>query len=185
MVRKACSCRLSISTRRPACWRSALRRSGIDRTRRSPMAIRMITSFALSVWIAASPHGDPRQAPAPVAGTGIDVSRYSGAVDWSSVKAQGHVYGFVKATEGQTLEDPDFDTHWPKMKQAGILRGAYHFYVTRDDPAAQAKFFIKTVALEPGDLAPVLDVETLSAGAPPENLLQGIQTWLDLIEAQY
>ena len=143
-------------------------------------------AFALSLYLASSAHaGAPRQAIAPVAGTGIDVSRYSGAVDWKVVRAQGHVYGFVKATEGQTLKDPDFETHWPAMKQAGILRGAYHFYVTRDDPAAQAAFFISTASLEPGDLAPVLDVETLSAGAPPGNLLQGIQTWLDLIEAQY
>ena len=32
------------------------------------------------------------------------------------------------------------------------MRGAYHFYVTEDDPEAQAKLFIETVDLEPGDV---------------------------------
>lgn len=116
---------------------------------------------------------------------GIDVSRYSGAVDWNAVKAQGHAYAFVKATEGLTLKDPAFDGHWQKMKAAGVLRGAYHFYVTRDDPAAQARFFISTVMLQPGDFVPVLDIETLSSGAPFEAVIAGVQGWLDAVETHY
>ncbi len=65
---------------------------------------------------------------------GIDVSHYSGTVDWTKVKEGGYVFAFAKATEGMDDNDPMFAAHWPAMKKAGILRGAYHFYVTEDDP---------------------------------------------------
>lgn len=115
---------------------------------------------------------------------GIDVSSYSGTVDWSQVLAQGKGFAFLKATEGMTLKDSAFATNWPLVKQAGMLRGAYHFYVTEDDPEAQASFFIDNVSLEPGDLAPVVDVEVLGKGTQP-GLPGQLKTFVDLIAGHY
>ena len=115
---------------------------------------------------------------------GIDVSEYSGAVDWAAVVKGGYSFAFVKATEGVDLKDSSFDDHWYAMKRAGIIRGAYHFYVTEDDPHEQAAFFIKTVVLEPGDLAPVVDVELIGHGTSP-GLPQRLKTWLELVEKHY
>jgi lysozyme len=148
-------------------------------------AIVLICLFASLVGRPAAGRDGQRGSPAaPTAQieNGIDVSRYSGSVDWAAVKRQGHTYAFVKATEGETIKDPDFDSHWSALKRAGILRGAYHFYVTRDDPAVQAAFFNSAVTFEPGDLAPVLDIETLSKGAVPDSLVADIQVWLDAVE---
>ena len=38
-------------------------------------------------------------------------------------------------------------------RQHGFIRGAYHFYNPKTDASRQADFFIRSVKLEPGDLA--------------------------------
>ncbi len=115
---------------------------------------------------------------------GIDVSWHSGTIDWKKVVAEGHGFAFVKATEGMDLEDKTFEAHWSAMQEAGLLRGAYHFYITRDDPKAQAEFFIDTVKLESGDLVPVVDIETLSSGTKPD-LAANLKIWLEAVEEHY
>lgn len=115
---------------------------------------------------------------------GIDVSDHSGTVDWRKVADEGFAFAFVKATEGDDLKDSNFDDHWRQLKSAGIIRGAYHFYVTEDDPEDQARFFISNVTLEPGDLAPVVDVEMIGHNTPP-GLPGRLQRWLDIVEAHY
>jgi lysozyme len=112
---------------------------------------------------------------------GIDVSHYQGTVSWQQVRTAGIQFAFAKATDGLTWTDPNFATNWAGMKDAGLLRGAYHFFEPADDAAQQAEFFLSTVQVETGDLPPVLDVET--AGASSEALWQGVQTWLDQVEA--
>jgi lysozyme len=112
---------------------------------------------------------------------GIDVSHYQGTVDWQQVSAAGIQFAFAKATDGVTLADPEFATNWAGMKAAGILRGAYHFFEPTDDAGQQATFFLSNVQFESGDLPPMLDVET--SAATSEELWQGVQTWLDQVEA--
>jgi lysozyme len=115
---------------------------------------------------------------------GLDVSDHSGSVDWRQVEAGGHTFAFIKATEGVDLKDPAFDLHWPQLKEAGLVRGAYHFYVTEDDPEEQARFFIETVTLEPGDLAPVVDVELIGHGTH-EGLPERLRLFLDRLYGHY
>jgi len=115
---------------------------------------------------------------------GVDVSGHSGTVDWEEVRAGGHTFAFVKATEGVDLEDPAFDDHWPRLQETGLVRGAYHFYVTEDDPEAQARFFIDNVVLEPGDLAPVVDVELIGHDTPP-GLADRLRSFLEILEGHY
>jgi lysozyme len=111
---------------------------------------------------------------------GIDVSHFQGTVSWQQVQQAGVVFAIAKATDGLTYTDPDFATNWAAIKEAGLLRGAYHFYEPADDAAQQAEFFLSVVQLESGDLPPVLDVET--APAVGEDLWQGVQTWLEQVE---
>jgi len=112
---------------------------------------------------------------------GIDVSHYQGTVDWQQVQAAGIGFAFAKATEGTTWTDPEFAANWAGMQEAGLLRGAYHFFEPNDDAAQQATFFLQNVQLESGDLPPMLDVET--AAAAGTDLWQGVQTWLEQVAA--
>jgi lysozyme len=113
---------------------------------------------------------------------GIDVSHHQGPVDWQQVRADGKVFAFAKATEGIDLEDPLFDQHWTGIEEAGLLRGAYHFFRPEDDPIEQANFFLATAKLEPGDLPAVLDVE-LDKDLPAETLVEDVLAWLHHVEA--
>ncbi|HSF38641.1 MAG TPA: GH25 family lysozyme [Thermoanaerobaculia bacterium] len=113
---------------------------------------------------------------------GIDVSHYQGTVDWQQVAGAGMAYAFVKATQGVSTVDSQFAVNWPGVQAAGLLRGAYHFYQPGDDPQQQAENFLSVVQLEPGDLLPVLDIETLGSQTASE-IVQGIETWLGTVQA--
>ncbi len=120
---------------------------------------------------------------------GIDVSRYQSSVNWPLVKAMqsGDVklgFAFMKATEGSTLTDKQFERNWRKSRQTGVVRGAYHFFRAKTDAAAQARLFIKKVTLLPGDLPPVLDVESLDNQTAAE-MQDGVALWLHLVEQHY
>lgn len=94
---------------------------------------------------------------------GIDVSHLQGEVDWKEVLQAGYVFAFIKATEGETVVDPMFSQNWSGAGQAGLLRGAYHFFHAEDSPQTQAELFWKTVG-ENGELPLVVDVEQEESG---------------------
>ncbi|HMB92111.1 MAG TPA: GH25 family lysozyme [Rhodothermales bacterium] len=115
---------------------------------------------------------------------GIDVSHHQGDVDWEAVKAAGITFVYIKATEGNDYLDPKFQDNWKAVKEAGLVRGAYHFFHPHDSAATQARYFISTVQLEPGDLPPVLDIE-VAEGVTPENIDKEIQVWLEMVHEAY
>lgn len=117
---------------------------------------------------------------------GIDVSHYQGAVDWAEVKAAGKSFAFAKCAQGTRTGDAQFEQNWAGMKHAGLIRGAYDFYNVGQDPAAQARNLISRLTLEPGDLPPVVDIETESAGAESNaQLNRDLQTYLNTLEQHY
>jgi len=120
---------------------------------------------------------------------GIDVSKFQSYIDWPSVKAMKVKdikigFAFIKATEGLGNVDRMFHRNWMKAQNAGMPRGAYHFFLATKSGKAQAKNFISTVNLEPGDLPPVLDIEQLY-GASPQKMRKEIKDWLEMVEDHY
>lgn len=127
--------------------------------------------------------------PEPYAIHGIDVSRYQDIIAWEEVKAMQVKdiklgFAFIKASEGIGKKDPQFRRNWKKSKQAGIIRGAYHFFLATKDGKKQAQNFIKLVDLEPGDLPPVLDVEQ-TYGVSKVTLRKEVRQFLTTIENYY
>jgi lysozyme len=120
---------------------------------------------------------------------GIDVSKYQQTISWDAVKEMkvkdislGFV--FIKATEGIANTDPQFGRNWKKSKQAGMVRGAYHFFLATKDGKEQAKNFIAAVELEKGDLPPVVDIEQ-TYGVNLTVLKKELKEWLDVVENYY
>ena len=114
---------------------------------------------------------------------GIDVSHHSGAIDWETVAAQRPAFVYLKATEGIDAADPSFADHWRRLGELGIPRGAYHFYVTEDDPEQQARFFVSVARPAAGDLPPVVDVETLGHDTTGP-LAPRLRRFLNLVERE-
>lgn len=99
---------------------------------------------------------------------GIDVADVDDnrQADWMQAKTRGAVsFAFVRASQS-TYVDKAFEDAWPKLRAAGITRGAYMFLefprkgVRVADPDKQAQTCIDTIGnLEKSDLPPALDVE--------------------------
>ncbi len=121
---------------------------------------------------------------------GIDVSRYQGQIDWPRVAGSGVSFAYIKATEGGDVADPMFASHWTGAAQAGLPRGAYHFYYFCRTGAEQAAWFIHNVPAQSGALPPVLDIEwTRSRNCPqrpgPEEVRTEAANFLAILTQYY
>ena len=115
---------------------------------------------------------------------GIDVSHYQGRIDWGEVVEQDIDFVFVKATEGGDYQDSIFCDNWDLMQIHGIKRGAYHFFRPQSPVELQIANFVDNVQLAPGDLPPVLDVETYD-GASKVQIITAMRQWLYAVEIHY
>lgn len=115
---------------------------------------------------------------------GIDVSHYQKTINWPLVGSQDIQFAFIKASEGQFMQDTLFCNNWDAIRAAGIIRGAYHFFRPGISAEVQAKNFLSTIDLQDGDLPPVLDVE-VSDGYPADQVVRGVKSWLSIVEDAY
>ncbi len=120
---------------------------------------------------------------------GIDVSHHQNDIDWTLVKQMkvkniAIGFAFIKATEGISVNDDMFKENMEAAKDAGIARGAYHFFIASRSGKLQAANFIDAVTLKPGDLPPVLDVEQVN-GASVLDLQERVADFLNAVEKKY
>lgn len=90
---------------------------------------------------------------------GVDVSHHQGKVNWQKIKQEGFDFAFIKATEGGDFVDHRFNENWKLSKEAGVFRGAYHFFTFCRPGADQAANFLQNVPTEGDALPIVLDLE--------------------------
>ncbi|MBI1193451.1 MAG: glycoside hydrolase [Bacteroidetes bacterium] len=124
------------------------------------------------------------QVPPGFGSVGLDVSRWNGRIQWSDIATSSVRTDFVwiKATEGLDWRDPQYNRNREEALAAGFYTGAYHFFSPSRDPREQARHFWKVAALKPGDLPPVLDLES-DAGLSDQELQDRMRTWLDEMRA--
>jgi lysozyme len=113
--------------------------------------------------------------------------------DWARARSQVPMdFAIIRANYG-TAPDRVFRRDWPKIKTAGLVRGAYLFlrfphsrWGRPASPVAQARAFIATVGrLDQSDLPPSLDVEfpgsRRETGMTARQLLDGVrEAWRTL-----
>ncbi|GHH77904.1 hydrolase [Streptomyces sulfonofaciens] len=116
---------------------------------------------------------------------GIDVSHYQGSINWSSVKAAGIEFAWIKATEGTTYKDPTFNTNYLNAYNAGVIRGAYHFARPDvSDGASQANYFASSGGAWSRDnltLPGVLDIEGSCYGLSQASM----RSWISAFYTTY
>ncbi|HMQ57978.1 MAG TPA: GH25 family lysozyme [Rhizobiaceae bacterium] len=122
---------------------------------------------------------------------GIDISKYQGRIDWATARKGGVNFAFIKATEGKDHLDETFRRNWDAAAQAGVPRGAYHFYWFCSSAEAQAKWFIRNVPKDAQALPPVLDVEWNSHSRncrwrpTRAKVIEKMQTFMSILERHY
>jgi lysozyme len=120
---------------------------------------------------------------------GIDVSRHQGVIDWPAVAATKLVqFAYIKATEGGDFKDAAFAENWAKSKQAGVARGAYHFFTFCRPGTDQARNFLATVPAKAGALPIAVDLEfggNCSARPSLEALLAELNDFLAAVRQAF
>ncbi|MFJ9541754.1 lysozyme [Streptomyces sp. NPDC101225] len=122
---------------------------------------------AVAVSVAALAVGSSALAGLPASAAGLpkghDISSHQKNVDWSRAKAKGARFVYVKATESTTYRNPYFTRQYNGARDAGIIRGAYHFALPdRSSGTAQAAYFVRHGGQWRADgrtLPPALDIE--------------------------
>lgn len=138
----------------------------------------------------AKPINFGRSSPRKLAVHGVDVSRWQGEIDWATLRMQGANFAYIKATDGGDHLDPMFKTNWRRAKEAGLKRGAYHFFYWCRTAGEQADWFIRNVPREAGALPPVVDVEwngesSCSQRISRARVLEKMKVFLDKLERHY
>lgn len=122
---------------------------------------------------------------------GIDISHYQGKINWNRLRSNALIDGcplrfiIVKATEGSSQVDPNFEDNFYQVREYGFIRGVYHFWSIHSSARAQANFFLKKVHLQNGDLPPVLDIEHKPPTQSIEDFQTDVLTWLHIVEDKY
>lgn len=119
---------------------------------------------------------------------GVDVSRHQGDIDWNALAADRTAFAYIKSSEGEHLVDTRFVDNWQAAEQAGVIRGAYHFFTLCRTGVDQAANMISTVPDEPGMLPPAVDLEfggNCSARPSVEEFRAELDAFLAAIEAEY
>ncbi len=115
--------------------------------------------------------------------TGIDVSYYQGDVDWNAVAGDVD-FAFIRVSHSLEFFDPQFDTNWANARAAGVHAGVYQYFEPDEDPVAQADLLLDSMGpLMPGDLPPVIDVESV-AGQSGAQIEAAVAAWIDHVEAE-
>lgn len=126
---------------------------------------------------------------------GTDVSDFNPSVNWNEVRKGGFTFAFAKASEGKSFKATTFSSHWKGMHDAGLVRGAYHFFLPLTDAAAQADHYLSVLADNGGlletDLPPVLDLEHFPKrvenewrAVSPSERVKVVRTWVRRVEAK-
>ena len=95
---------------------------------------------------------------------GVDVSHWQGVMDWDKAKAKGVQFAIIKAAEGTTWRDDQFNRNVWECKRLGIKWGAYFYFYPQYDAVAQANNFIDAMMGYAPDLGIWGDFEQPATG---------------------
>jgi lysozyme len=137
--------------------------------------------YAAEMWLSVY-----RPGLAPGETYGIDVSHHQGDIDWPRVARDDIDFAYIKATEGGDFVDDRFASNWRAAGEAGLRRGAYHFFTLCTPGAVQAANFVETVSDDARALAPAVDLELKGncARRPTrQSVHHELQVFLDAVES--
>ena len=76
---------------------------------------------------------------------GVDMSRYQGTFNPAAAVPGLLDFGIIKATEGTTYKDPEFENFYPGISQL-TAQGAFHYLKSNVSGVSQANWFLDTIA---------------------------------------
>jgi peptidoglycan hydrolase-like protein with peptidoglycan-binding domain len=148
-----------------------------------------------------APAPAPSTSPTPTGiSLGLDTASVAGNKDpaWTDARTRVPIeFAIIRSNYGVS-EDRVFKRDWPRMRAAGVVRGAYLFLrfphpkhgMKAPDPASQANAMIKAVGpLDQSDLPPTIDVEFPGGrrvtGLSAQRCLDDVRAAWRIVKAHY
>ena len=93
---------------------------------------------------------------------GIDVSEWQGDIDFARVKEAGIEVVYIRAGQGFSYEDSEFERNYEEARRNGLKIGAYHYVTARsvEDARLQAQFFVSLISGKQIDCRLAMDFES-------------------------
>jgi hypothetical protein len=120
---------------------------------------------------------------------GIDVSRYQGTINWTSVKSAGKAFAWAQASRGLTSPNANFAANMNNGKAAGVFMGAYHYATpSANNPATEANYFWNLagpyIKADGKTLMPMLDIEEFTGHVGASSYSDWANQWCDAVVAK-
>ena len=90
---------------------------------------------------------------------GIDISNWSGSVDFRGVRDSGVEIVYIQATEGTFYTEPYLQEFYDGAKEHGLKIGFYHFFSLSTSALSQAQYFVNAISGLSSECRLVLDLE--------------------------
>ncbi|MFT3989422.1 GH25 family lysozyme [Aestuariivirga sp.] len=91
---------------------------------------------------------------------GIDISHHQGQIDWRQAAGTPNLtFAIIKESEGGDFRDSDFEKNWKEAGEAGLIRGAYHFFSFCRPGDIQARNYLGAAQLSPESFPAIIDLE--------------------------
>ena len=120
---------------------------------------------------------------------GVDVSEFQKEIDWKGLEKEGYRFAFIKATEGSSLTDSNFEYNWKEAGRTDMKISAYHFLSYDSSGVTQAENYINNVEKKRGMMPPAIDVEFYGIynEKHPEHVkvYEVLDVMLELLEKRY
>ncbi len=157
--------------------------TGVGRRRASAGGVRTRTGVVCAVTLITAVLTvvpAPRAVAAATKVPGIDVSMWQGDVDWTAVGSTPTRFVIMRATRGNTYDDPRYAEYLAEASANGLVVGAYHrakVGIGVGDAKDEADHFVEVAQNAAGDVLPALDIEEHN-GLTVAQLTDWVRTWL-------
>ena len=121
--------------------------------------------------------------------SGIDVSRFQGTINWTSVKGSGVTFAWAQATRGAYLTNVNFTANMVNGKAAGVLMGAYHYAEPgTNSPSTEANYFWNVagpyILADGKTFMPMLDMEVFNGHVGATSYSDWANQWYNNVVAK-
>ena len=117
---------------------------------------------------------------------GLDLGENPPATEWPTVRAAGADFVYLVATVGADRRDPAFEANWGALPEAGLRRGAVHFYSLCQPASDQANAFNLVVPAAADALPAAVDLsfhDDCAARPDRASLVAEVKRFVAMVEA--
>lgn len=116
---------------------------------------------------------------------GVRLSQTDGSQDFDALKKQQVSFVYLKATEGASYFDDNFDANYSQTTGSNLRVGVYHYFSFSSTPSNQAASFYKHVGGSIGDLPLAIEVTNYTTVPKQAELTRNLQQLVTLLQTHY